>query len=57
VSFPLRQLRKTQRSTLASLKDFHCVNYKLQPIVLAIRTFLEEVDLAKSTKEDWQMVH
>jgi hypothetical protein len=57
VRFPFWQLRKIQRSTLASLKDFHCMNYKLQLIALAIRTFLEEVDLAKSTKEGWQMVH
>ncbi|AQK41191.1 Putative leucine-rich repeat receptor-like protein kinase family protein [Zea mays] len=47
--------RKIQRCILASLKDFHYENYKLQQMASAIRTFLEEVDLAKSTKDGWQM--
>jgi hypothetical protein len=49
------QPRKIQRCILASLKDFHYENYKLQQMASAIRTFLEEVDLAKSTKGGWQM--
>ncbi|CAN6217303.1 unnamed protein product [Urochloa humidicola] len=51
---PMHLPRKMWRCTLAS---FHYENYKLQQITSAIRTFWEEVDLAKSTKEGWQMVH
>ncbi len=48
----LLQLRRIQRSILASLKDFHYENYKLQRIPSAIKTFSEEVGLARSIKED-----
>lgn len=51
------QLKRIPKFILGSLKDFHCENYKLQQIVLAIKTFWVEVGSVRSTKDAWQMVH
>lgn len=51
------QLKRTQKSTWGSSKDFLFENCKLQLIILATKTFLEEEDLVKYIRDDLQMVH